>query len=79
LIKASYFSIRNITLGYSLPKKWMKNMGIGNIRIYVTGDNVALWSKRQGFDPRVSMSGGNSGFSGYTPMRVVSGGINLTF
>ena len=79
LIKASYFSIRNITLGYSFPKAWMNKLGIGGIRVFVTGDNVALFSKRQGFDPRVSMSGGNSGFGGYSPMRVVSGGINLTF
>ena len=79
LIKASYFSIRNITLGYSFPKAWMNKLGIGGIRVFVTGDNVALFSKRQGFDPRVSMSGGNSDFGGYSPMRVVSGGINLTF
>ena len=79
LIKASYFSIRNITLGYSFPKAWMNKLGIGGIRVFVTGDNVALFSKRQGFDPRVSMSGGNGSFGGYSPMRVVSGGINLTF
>jgi TonB-linked SusC/RagA family outer membrane protein len=79
LIKASYFSLRNITLGYSFPKAWMNKLGIGGIRVYVTGDNVALFSKRQGFDPRVSMSGGNGSFGGYSPMRVVSGGINLTF
>ena len=79
LIKASYFSLRNITLGYSFPKAWMSKLGIGGIRVYVTGDNVALFSKRQGFDPRVSMSGGNGSFGGYSPMRVVSGGINLTF
>ena len=79
LVKASYFSIRNITLGYSFPKAWMNKLGIGGIRVYVTGDNVALFSKRQGFDPRVSMSGGNGSFGGYSPMRVVSGGINLTF
>ena len=79
LIKASYFSLRNITLGYSFPKAWMNKLGIGGIRVFVTGDNVALFSKRQGFDPRVSMSGGNGSFGGYSPMRVVSGGINLTF
>ena len=79
LIKASYFSLRNITLGYSFPKAWMNKLGIGGIRVYVTGDNVALFSKRQGFDPRVSLSGGNGSFGGYSPMRVVSGGINLTF
>ena len=79
LIKASYFSIRNITLGYSFPKAWMNKLNIGGIRVFVTGDNVALFSKRQGFDPRVSMSGANGSFGGYSPMRVVSGGINLTF
>ena len=79
LIKASNISIRNLTLGYSFPKAWMSKLGVAGIRIFVTGDNVALWSKRQGFDPRVSMSGGNGSFGGYSPMRVVSGGINLTF
>ena len=79
LIKASYLSLRNITLGYSFPKAWMNKLNIGGIRVFVTGDNVALFSKRQGFDPRVSMSGANSDFGGYSPMRVVSGGINLTF
>ena len=79
LIKASYFSLRNITLGYSLPKAWMNKLNIGGIRVFVTGDNVALFSKRQGFDPRVSLSGANGSFGGYSPMRVVSGGINLTF
>ncbi len=79
LISASYFSIRNITLGYSFPKAWMDKLGIGGIRVFVTGDNLALWSKRQGYDPRVSISGSNGSFGGYSPMRVISGGINLTF
>ena len=77
LIKASYLSLRNVTIGYSFPKAWMKKLGIGGIRVYVTGDNLAMWSKRQGFDPRVSMSGGNGSFGGYAPIRVISGGINL--
>lgn len=79
LVSASYFSIRNITLGYSFPKKWMKKLNIEGIRIYATAENLALWSARQGFDPRVSITGENSDFGGYSPMRVVSGGINFTF
>ena len=79
LIKASYLSLRNVTIGYSFPKAWMKKLGIGGIRVYVTGDNLAMFSKRQGFDPRVSMSGGNGSFGGYAPIRVISGGVNLTF
>lgn len=79
LIKASYFSIRNITLGYSFPKKWMDKLGIEGLRVFVTGDNLALWSKRQGFDPRVAMAGADNEYGGYSPLRVISGGINLTF
>ena len=47
--------------------------------IYATADNLALWSKRQGFDPRVAMAGADDEYGGYSPMRVISGGINLTF
>ena len=79
LIKQNYFSIRNITLGYTFPKSWMRKIGVESLRIYVTGDNLALFSKRQGYDPRVAISGGNGSFGGYSPMRVISGGINLTF
>lgn len=79
LISASYFSIRNITLGYTLPSSLMKRWGIGSIRVFATGDNLALFSKRQGFDPRVSMSGGNDDYGGYSPMRTITGGINITF
>jgi hypothetical protein len=79
LVKASYFSVKNITVGYSFPKEWMQKIKIEGIRIYVTADNCALWSARQGFDPRVSMSGSNSSFGGYSPLKVISGGVNFTF
>ena len=79
LIKASYFSIRNITLGYTLPKNLTQKLGVEKLRIYATADNLGLWSKRQGFDPRVAMAGSDDEYGGYSPMRVISGGINLTF
>ena len=79
LVKASYLSIKNITIGYTFPKKWMQKLNIEGIRIYATADNCALWSARQGFDPRVSMSGSNSSFGGYSPLKVISGGVNFTF
>ncbi|MCH5330327.1 MAG: SusC/RagA family TonB-linked outer membrane protein [Alistipes sp.] len=79
LVKASYFSLRNVTVGYSFPKTWMKKLGIEGIRVYFTADNVALKSARQGFDPRTSTSGSNSSYAGYAPLRTISGGLNLTF
>ena len=76
LINASYFSLRNLTLGYSLPKSLIKKVGIGNLRVYLTGDNLWLQSKRKGLDPRQSFSGG-TGYV-YSALSSYSIGLNLT-
>lgn len=72
LIKGAYLSLQNIQLGYTLPKKWLGKMNISKLRFYLTCDNVFLWSKRKGFDPRLSAGS-------YSPMRTISGGINIQF
>ncbi len=79
LVTASYFSLKNVTVGYTFPSKWMSKAKIKALRVYAVADNVCLVSARQGYDPRVSISGGNSGFGGYSPLRSISGGIQLTF
>ncbi|MBQ9399596.1 MAG: TonB-dependent receptor [Bacteroidales bacterium] len=79
LIDASYFSIKNLTIGYSFPQKWMNKLGVQGIRIFCTADNLALFSRRQGFDPRVSFTGATGSFSGYAPIRTISGGLTFTF
>ena len=78
LTKASYFSIRNITLGYTLPKAWLRQYGIQGIRIFAVGDNLFLGSARKGLDPRQSISGGVD-MSIYSAVRTISFGLNLQF
>lgn len=77
LTDASYFSIRNITLGYTIPKNLLKKFGFQKTRVYLTGDNVILLSKRKGLDPRQSFTGsvGNN----YSAISTYSVGLNLTF
>ena len=75
---ASYLNIRNITLGYDLPKRWLKTFKIESLRVYGVADNVALFSKRQGYDPRTSWSG-SQGYGLYPVTRTFSLGINLAF
>ena len=77
LIDASYFNIRNITLGYTFPKKWMQKLQVENARIYVVADNVALFSKRKGMDPRQYISGQSQ--ANYSAIRTISAGLSLTF
>ena len=77
LIGADYFNIKNITLGYTFPKKWMKKAQIENARIYFSADNVAMFSKRKGLDPRQYISGQSQ--ANYSAIRTMSLGVSLTF
>jgi TonB-linked SusC/RagA family outer membrane protein len=78
LTSASYLSLQNITLGYTFPTRWCRTIGLEKLRIYGTADNVWLWSKRQGLDPRQNIDGTVTN-SYYAPIRTISGGITLTF
>ena len=51
----SYFRIGNITMGYTFPKEVMKKIGIKHLRLYVSLDNVHIWTKYSGWDPDVSV------------------------
>ncbi len=75
---ASYISLNNISVGYTLPKKWTSKIGLQKLRIYFAADNVAFWSKRKGFDPRQSWNGSTSAQI-YAPIRTLSGGLTLQF
>ena len=77
LTDASYFSLRNVTLGYSLPTSMVKKAGIEKLRVYLTGDNIWLKSKREGLDPRMYFTGETK--MGYSAVRTYSVGLNLTF
>ena len=87
LIGADFFNIRSLTLGYTLPPNLLKDLKLSNLRVYLSGDNVALFSKRKGLDPRQALSSGVAGLSnvsgssdyGYTPISTYSIGINLSF
>lgn len=78
LTSASYLSLQNINFGYTLPVSITRRSGIEKIRVYFAGENLWLWSKRQGLDPRQSIDGSVTA-SYYAPMRTLSGGITLTF
>lgn len=87
LVSNDYLSLNNITLGYTLPKKWTKKAQIEKVRVYFQGDNLALLSARKGFDPRQSQNtfdvglgiSTNSGNFIYSQLRTLSGGISITF
>ena len=78
LTDASYLNIQNITVGYTLPQNITRKFLVSRLRLYVVCDNVWYWSRRKGLDPRQSMTGGSNNAM-YSPIRTISGGINVTF
>ena len=64
-------------LGYTLPARLTEKAGIQSLRIFATGDNLALFSKLNGMNPQYSTSGGTDFV--YAPTRAISLGIDINF
>lgn len=77
LIDASYFAIKNVTFGYTLPSTVLRNIGIERFRAYVSLDNVALLSHLDGMNPQHNFTGGTDFV--YTPVGTSLLGIELKF
>lgn len=77
----SYLSIRNITLSYNFPSKWMSKIGVNNLAVFFSGENLYTFDHLpKGLDPERSVTDdlGQRGFT-YPYMRQYSFGINLSF
>ena len=77
LTDASYLGLQNVNLGYTFNSALVKRLGLQNLRLYFSADNVFVWSKRKGLDPRQSVTGSATS-SHYAPMRTLSGGVTIT-
>ena len=77
ITSSDYLSINNITIGYTLPLDLVQSLKIEKLRLYFSADNVALFTSRKGLDPRQSFTTATT--ARYTPIRTISGGINLVF
>ena len=77
LIDASYINVRNVTLNYRLPKSLISGIGFSQARVFVSGENLYVFSKRTGMNPAESFNGTNSAV--YTPNRLFNAGFNITF
>lgn len=77
----SYFRIKQIQLGYTLPKPVITKIGIKNMRLYCSLDDFFTFSSYPGFDPEVTGSGSSMGVDkGYYPSsKKVVFGLNVTF
>jgi hypothetical protein len=75
VLNAAYCRIKNLQLGYSLPKAILEKSNINRLRFYISCDNLATFSHyRKGWDPEI-----NSGGSYYPIMATYSFGVNVDF
>lgn len=85
LTSSNYLSLNNLTLGYTLPKNLVRALTLSNIRVYVSGENLFLLTKRKGLDPRFNYgigamtSGSGKASGGYAAMRTITAGISVNF
>lgn len=77
LIDASYFVLKNISLSYSLPKKFVNKMQLSNVLVSLSCDNVFTTTKRKGMNPQQGFTGLN--YNAYVPARIFSAGLNIKF
>jgi TonB-linked SusC/RagA family outer membrane protein len=79
LENGDYLRLKNVTLGYTLPKTLMRQAGMERmgIRLYASAENLLTFTKYKGFDPEV----GNHGVDGgvYPVSRSITIGLNVNF
>ncbi len=77
MFDTSYVRLRNVTLGYNLPRDFVEKIGIANSRVYLSGQNLVTWDDMpDGIDPLIpNFSAG----AFYPVTKVYSLGLSITF
>ena len=83
VFKGDYFKIKQIQLGYTLPKKWLNKIFISSMRLYASMDDWFVITNYPGFDPETASTGGTSGRGldkgSYPNAKRLLFGVNISF
>ena len=82
IFDGSYFRIKQIQLGYTLPRTVTKKFLVDKLRVYASLDNFFLFTKYPGLDPEVSStatSGMGVDYGNYPTTKKVVFGLSVTF
>jgi TonB-linked SusC/RagA family outer membrane protein len=77
LMDGSYFKLKNIQVGYNIPKPIVGKVGMQSARVYVAGDNLFTITDFEGFDPERNPD--QTRFGEYPQLRIYSLGIKVEF
>ena len=82
---ASFLRMQTLTVGYTLPKTWVKRAWLSSVRLYFTAYNLFCISGYDGYDPEVDVWSRRNpmcpgiDYAAYPKSRTFVGGINITF
>lgn len=76
LRNASYFRLKNLTFGYTIPRRITEKASISRLRVYFSGDNLFTITPYKGLDPERN---GNGWEATYPQNRICSFGVNVEF
>ena len=83
IFDGSFFKIRQIQLGYTIPQQWTKKILINQLRMFVSLDDFFTFTSYPGMDPETATSGRASGrgvdIGAYPSMRKLMLGVNVSF
>jgi hypothetical protein len=55
----NYFSLKNVTLGYTLPLAWSNKASLNSVRLYASSQNVFMITNYKGYTPELGYTNGN--------------------
>jgi hypothetical protein len=80
----SYLRVQTVALGYSLPTKWINTVKLTRLRLYVSGQNLYVFTPYKGLDPEIGDINQNVFLSNidlgrFPSPRTITFGINAEF
>lgn len=84
VFKGDFIKLKNVTLGYSVPASLLGKVKISSVRVFVSGQNLAIFTKYPGPDPEVSSNGNSNTGQGIDRNTIANGrtvvfGVNVSF
>jgi hypothetical protein len=70
--KGGYVRLKNLSLGYDLPAKWLNRIKVQRVSVNVTGTNVFFLSQFKWYDPEIGS------LASYPNMKTLNVGLNVT-
>lgn len=77
LHSTDFIRLKTLTFGFTVPKDWTRKIGIENVRLYASANNLWTWAAYDYYDPE-AVSGGTA-IWGTPPLKTVTFGINVNF